>query len=90
MNARHLSSNTDQSTGFWPLDLLTKRLVLANKKEKFLIDLVYAYGHATTDDGIIKLTAFSSGDILFAFIGKSHCVKDSPKVFTEQMSTSFN
>ena len=67
-NARYLNSNTGQSSESRSLKSLATQLARANKKCKFAIDLVYSYAHATIDDEFIKLTVFSSGDRLFAFI----------------------
>ena len=50
------------------------------------IDLMYAYAQATLDDETIKLTGFSSGDKLFAFIRRLHDLECLPNFFTQQMS----
>ena len=89
MDARHLNSNTDQSSESWPLEPLATQLARANKKYKSAIDLMYAYAHATLDEETIKLTGFSSGDRLFAFIRGFYGLKGLPIFFTQQMSTFF-
>ena len=68
LDARNLYSNTEQSDESWPIDLLAPQLARANKKYKSAIDLMYAYAHTPLDEDTIKLTSFSSGDQLFAFI----------------------
>ena len=50
---------------------------------------MYAYAHTPLDEDTIKLTSFSSGDKLFAFIRGFYGLKGLPKFFTEQMSTFF-
>ena len=50
------------------IEPLAPQLARANKKYKSAIDLMYAYAHAPLDKDTIKLTSFSSGDDLFAFI----------------------
>ena len=50
---------------------------------------MYAYAHATLDEETIKLTGFSSGDRLFAFIRGFYGLKGLPNFFTQQMSTFF-
>ena len=89
LDARHLNSNTDQSSESWPLEPLATQLARADKKYKSAIDLMYAYAHATLDEETIKLTGFSSGDRLFAFIRDFYGLKGLPIFFTQQMSTFF-
>ena len=48
---------------------------------------MYAYAHTPLDEDTIKLTSFSSGDKLFAFI--RGFLKGLPNFFTKQMSTFF-
>ena len=50
---------------------------------------MYAYAHTPLDEDTIKLTSFSSGDKLFAFIRGFHGLKGLPNFFTKQMSTFF-
>ena len=50
---------------------------------------MYAYAHTPLDEETIKLTSFSSGDKLFAFIREFYCLKGLPIFFTKQMSTFF-
>ena len=50
---------------------------------------MYAYAHTTLDEDTIKLTSFSSGDKLFAFIRGFYGLKGLPNFFTKQMSTFF-
>ena len=50
---------------------------------------MYAYAHTPLDDETIKLTGFSSGDTLYAFIRGFYGLKGLPKFFTKQMSTFF-
>ena len=86
IDARHLNSNTEQSDESWPL---APQLARANKKYKSAIDLMYAYAHTPLDEDTIKLTSFSSGDKLFAFIRGFYGLKGLPNFFTKQMSTFF-
>ena len=51
---------------------------------------MYAYAHTPLDEDTIKLTSFSSGDKLFAFIRGFYGLKVLPNFFTKQMSTFFN
>ena len=44
---------------------------------KSAIDLMYAYAHTPLDENTIKLTSFSTGDKLFAFIRGFMVSKDS-------------
>ena len=50
---------------------------------------MYAYAHTPLDEDTIKLTSFSSGDKLFAFIRGLYGLKELPNFFTKQMSTFF-
>ena len=50
---------------------------------------MYAYAHTPLDEETIKLTSFSSGDKLFAFIRGFYGLKGLPNFFTKQMSTFF-
>ena len=50
---------------------------------------MYAYAHTPLDEDTIKLTSFSSGDKLFAFIRGFNGLKGLPNFFTKQMSTFF-
>ena len=89
LDARHLNSNTEQSDESWPIEPLAPQLARANKKYKSAIDLMYAYAHTPLDEDTIKLTRFSSGDKLFAFIRGFYGLKGLPNFFTKQMSTFF-
>ena len=88
LDARHLNSSTDES---WTIEPLAPHLARANKKYKSAIDLMYAFAHATLDEDTIKLTSFSSGDKLFAFIRAFYGLKGLPNLyfFTKQMSSFF-
>ena len=57
--------------------------------ENASIDLMYAYAHTPLDEETIKLTGFSSGDKLYAFIRGFYGLKGLPNFFTKQMSTFF-
>ena len=57
--------------------------------ENASIDLMYAYAHTPLDEETIKLTGFSSGDKLYAFIRGFYGLKGPPNFFTKQMSTFF-
>ena len=87
LDARHFNSNTEQSDESWPIEPLAPKLARANKKYKCAIDLMYAYAHRPLDEDTIKLTSFSSGDKLFAFIRGFYGLKGLPNFFTKQMST---
>ena len=50
---------------------------------------MYAYAHTPLNEDTIKLTSFSSGDKLFAFIRGFYGLEGLPNVFTKQMSTFF-
>ena len=89
LDARHLNSNTEQSDESWPIEPLAPQLARANKKYKSAIDFMYAYAHTPLDEDTIKLTSFSSGDKLFAFIRGFYGLKGLPNVFTKRMSTFF-
>ena len=89
LDARHLNSNTEQSDESWPIEPLAPQLARANKKYKSAIDLMYAYAHTPLDEETIKLTSFSSGDKLFAFIRGFYGLKGLPNFFTKQMSSFF-
>ena len=82
LDARHLNSNTEQSDESWPIEPLAPQLAQANKKYKSAIDLMYAYEHTPLDEDTIKLTSFSSGDKLFAFIGNFYGLKGRTNFFT--------
>ena len=43
LDARHLSSNTEQSDASWPIEPLAPPLARANTNHKCAIDLMYAY-----------------------------------------------
>ena len=43
---------------------------------------MYAYAHTPLDEETIKLTGFSSGDKLYAFIRGFYGIKGLPKFFT--------
>ena len=87
LDARHLNSNTNQELESWPNEPLAPQLARANKKYKSTIDLMYAYAHTPLDEETIKLTGFSSGDKLYAFIRGFYGLKGLPIFFTKQMST---
>ena len=48
---------------------------------------MYAYAHTPLDEETIKLTGFSSGDKIYAFIRGLFGLKGLPNFFTKQMST---
>ena len=50
---------------------------------------MYAFAHTPLDEDTIKLTSFSSGDKLFAFIRGFYGLKGLPNFFKKQMSTFF-
>ena len=89
LDARHLNSNTEQSDESWPIEPPAPQLARANKKYKSAINLMYAYAHTPLDEDTIKLTSFSSGDKLFAFIRGFYGLKGLPNFSTKQMSTFF-
>ena len=89
LDARHLNSNTEQSDESWPIEPLAPQLARANKKYKSAIDHMYAYAHTPLDEDTIKLTSFSSGDKLFAFIRGFYGLKGLPNFLKKQMSTFF-
>ena len=86
LDARHPNTNPDQSLDSSALEPLATQVARANKKYKPAIDLMYAYAHDTLDDETIKLTGFSSGDNLFAFIGRFYGLKGLPNFFIQQGS----
>ena len=89
LDARHLNSNTNQSDESWPIELLAPQLARANKNYKCTIDLMYAYAHTPLDEKTIKLSSFSSGDKLFAFIRGFYGLKGVPNFLTKQMYSFF-
>ena len=89
MDARHLNSNTDQSSESWPIEPLAPKLARANKKFKAAIDLIYAYAHAPLDEETITLNSFSSGDKHYAFIHGFYGLKGLPNFSTKQMYSFF-
>ena len=86
LDARHLNSNTEQSDESWPIEPLASQLARANKSA---IDLMYAFAHTPLEEDTAKLTSFSLGDKLFAFIRGFYCLKGLPNFYTKQMSTFF-
>ena len=50
---------------------------------------MYASAHTPLDEETIKLTGFSSGDKLYAFIRGFYGLKGLPNFFTKQISTFF-
>ena len=46
---------------------------------------MYAYAHTPLDEETIKLTGFSSGDKLYAFIRGFYGLKGLPNFFTKQI-----
>ena len=50
---------------------------------------MYAYAHAPLDEETFRLTSFSSGDKLYAFIKGFHALKGLSIFFTKQMYTFF-
>ena len=89
LDARHLNSNTEQSDECWPIEPLAPQLARSNKKYKSANDPMYAYAHTPLEEDTIKLTNFSSGVKLFAFIRGFYGLKALPNFFTKQMSTFF-
>ena len=89
LDARHLNSNTNQEFESWPIEPLAPQLARANKKFKSINDLMYTYAHTPLDEETIKLTGFSSGDKVYAFIRGFYGLKGLPNFFTKQMSTFF-
>ena len=60
------------------------------KEHESSIDPIYAYAHATLDDGTIKLSGFSSGDELFASLEDFMAFqKRLPIFFTQRKSLFF-
>ena len=89
LDARHLYSNAEQSDESWPIEPHAPQLARANKKYKCAIDLMYPYAQTPLDEDTIKLTSFSSGDKLFAFIRGFYGLKGLPNFFPKQMTTSY-
>ena len=89
LDASHFNSNTNQELESRPIEPLAPQLARANKNYKSTIDLMYAYAHTPLDEESIKLTGFSSGDKIYAFIRRFCGLKGLPKFFTKQMSTFF-
>ena len=50
---------------------------------------MYAYAYTPLDEDTFKLTSFSSGDKIFAFIRGFYGLKGLPNFFTKQMCTFF-
>ena len=50
---------------------------------------MYVYAHKPLGGKTMKLTSFSSGDKLFAFIRGFYGLTGSPNFFTKQMSSFF-
>ena len=90
LDARHLNSKTEHSDESWPTEPLAPQLARANRKYKSAIDLMYVYAHTPLDEDSIKLTSFSSGGKLFAFIRGFYGLKGLPNFYTKQMSTFFD
>ena len=86
MDSGQLISNTDQSSESRLLELLATQLAKANEIYNTAIDLMYAYANAALEDETVKLTGFSSGDQLSAFIKRLYGLKGLPNFFTQQMS----
>ena len=89
LDVRYLNSNTEQSDESWPIEPLAPQLARTNKKYNCALDLIKAYAHTPLDEKTIKLTNFSSGDKLFAFIRGFYGSKGLPNFFKKQMSTFF-
>ena len=90
LNARHLNSNTNQEFESWPIEPLAPPLARANKRCKSAIDLMYAYAQTPLDEEAIKLTGFSSGDELYAFIREFLWIKRTPNVFLQNKCQPFS
>ena len=86
LDARHLNSNTNQSSESRPLEILATQPVGVSRKYKSAIDLLYAYPYATLHDETIKLTGLSTVDTLFAFVRGFYGLKVLRKFFIQQMS----
>ena len=84
LDTTHRNSDTDKSSESWPLALLAKQLALTTKNYNSAIDFIYTYAHATFDDETKNLTAFSSGDKIFAFIGRVYGFIGFRHAFTQQ------
>ena len=50
---------------------------------------MFAFSHATVDDETLKLTGFSTGDNIFAFISGFFVLKSLPMFFSQQLSLVF-
>ena len=83
LGARHFKSKTDHSSESWPLDPLTTQTARANKKHNSTINLTFACACATLDDENIKLTGFSSGEKIIAFIRIFQGLQSLPNFFTQ-------
>ena len=83
LNARHLNSNREQSDDSWTFEPLAPQLARTNKNYKCATDIMYAYAHTPLDEDTIKLTSFSSGDKLFAFIRGFNGLEGLPNFFYE-------
>ena len=59
----------------------------ANEPRKPAIDLLYAYALAAFGDQTVKMTGFSSGDKLSAFVRKLYDVKGLPNLCKQKRST---
>ena len=62
----------------------SRNITLSNK-----LALLLNWHHTPLEEETIKLTSFSSGDKLFAFIRGSYGFKGLPNFFTKQMSSFF-
>ena len=80
LDARHLTSNTEQSDESWPIEPLAPQLARAKKNYKSDIELMYAYAHAPLDKDTIKLTRFSSDDKLACFHRRFSWSQRTPKL----------
>ena len=81
LDARHLNSNTNQEFESWPIKTLAPQLARANEKYKSTIDLMNAYAHTPLDEETLKLTGFSFGNKLYAFIRRFYGLKGLPNFF---------
>ena len=89
LDARHLNSNTEHSDESWPIEPFAPQIARGNENNKCAIDFMNAYAHTSLDEETKKLTSFSSGDKLFAFIRGFYGLKGLPNFFTKQMSSFF-
>ena len=89
LDARHLTSNTDQSFESWPFEPLVPQLARANKNIKYAIDFMEAYARASLAEETITLTKFLSGGYRINFIRGFYALKRIPNFFTKQMFSSF-